>query len=328
MAKFYKILLILITITISSSSHSKDSYAEQILSGNFESELATKLGYECLKSIIMTYRDKKDFNIPELQDHTIELKNYYKSQHALSIQNAFEYEGLKDNIFYHYFFWKDKKNNISKRAEIVNKYSFSFFLYSSIKANKLLSDLLSTLRSNLSFESVSTANKNNELRSVLYIAGSPYSSSQYGDTLLSFTFDPKSLILPLYTKAQYNKYNEFISLRLKEKNNEVFNKCNIESEGVSKLMALIIFDSKIDLVHYYGNNDWFQIVRSENVKESSLIKMKSPPLGYNFSIPKLRIRSINKFLKKKDRDNEILSFDNARTRKKVKEENYLQFTEY
>jgi hypothetical protein len=269
-----------LNLGVASGQDFKSRFSYQIKnSDEFNIRRGNDLNLDCRKSVQRIYLDGASFHVPEVANLLVTVSEFKNIEIEAKHTRR---EGLRDNVFYHYYFARDLRDKMSpeygKSTPMANILASNNL---SPKHNKLLDKGLSTstldkvlskLRINDTRYEYKMSSANG-YRSVLYLAGSPYSSSSYGDTLLTLVIDPSANILPLSKVQQQKDLDALLIPIIKDRFPDIFESCEVDYFGPEQILQLIFEDSGGDLVHYIPSDDWFQLNRPDTVRQLSIVKM-------------------------------------------------------
>lgn len=271
------------------------------------------LSKACRNGLKSHYKDGFDLNISEIREKAIPLNTLQNSEYFNRYDVSFEKEGMRDNLFYHYFYWDDVrggKKRLTPNAEIILKVGLQRSPLDTIIPPLLAFQFIE--KNKQEYMTVATIEANNSARNVLYVAGDPYSSSFYGDTLITFDFDHKSLIYFLTTKEEYFDTKKVVKFAIQKNFPQLAIDCHYELESDGNLLFLVMEDSNIDLVQYFKKSSWFQVINNNKIRSAKMTKIYQGKPNSKTS-PESNHKKINKLVDKalimNNRQNEIIDRD-------------------
>ncbi|MEZ4818677.1 MAG: hypothetical protein R3A45_01840 [Bdellovibrionota bacterium] len=233
------------------------------------------LGKACYDALHSFYADKKSFgptSMPEthaFMQRTVQpLERYFQTSPFGSTMNYHATSGSPyNNIFYHYFSLHDDglfPTEIQNMATIMQSHGFTFDSQARAQdenAKQSFEQILWESRTNAtSFGATVGYNAQNHY-GVLYAAYGPFSSSQYGDTLLSIEFKQGATIIDLSKPLLASQLLHSIGSDLISHHQKLSQHCQ------NKYLVLpVLEDFGIDLIHYAIHSDWFKILRSDQIQ--------------------------------------------------------------
>lgn len=261
------------------------------------------LSKACRNGLQSHYRNGHDLNISEVREKAIPLNTLENTEDFNRYDVSYEKEGMRNNLFYHYFYWDDVrggKKRLTPNAEIFLKEGLQRSALDTLIPRLLAFQFIE--KNKQEYMTVATTHENNSARNVLYVAGDPYSSSFYGDTLITFDFDPKSLIYYLTTKEEYLDTKKIVKYSIQKNFPQLAIDCHFELESDGNLLFLVMEDSNIDLVQYFKKTAWFQVINTDKIRSAKMTKIYQGKPNSKIS-PEMNHKKINKLVDKALRKN-------------------------
>lgn len=138
--------------------------------------------------------------------------------------------GVKDTVFYHYTNSEEVRDFVAKTGRV--------------------DEMLTFVR------------KNPGAYSDIYVAEDPLSSSSYGSIQVRITVKPGAKIL--HTDSEFS--GTAVSTLL----DDFFKSKKIDCYGDPNLLKLVSEESGISLIDYTGRQDWFQLIRTDEVEKAEV----------------------------------------------------------
>jgi hypothetical protein len=301
-----KILLFIFSIISSSNLFAQGEFRAYVM----DSQKRLNLGETCRSSLQSHYNNGYDLKIEAIHKRAIALKDLEKSRESYRYEK-YERKGMKNNFFYHHFYWDDVRKGRKKttpNAEILLNEGFERSTEDLVIPTLLPFEFRRKERN--AFLNLSTTWENNSTNSVLYVAGDPYSSSYHGDTLITFDFIPESRIYFLTTATEYVETQKIVKYYIENTFHKLALDCQRELNTVTGNFLFLVFeDSKIDLIQYFKKTAWFHVINTDNIRSTTLTKIyegnpKSKSSGKD--IHKKINRKVKKALRINNRQSEIL----------------------
>lgn len=274
------------------------SMAIEVLSENHH------LGKNCLNFLQNTvYRQGENLAHPIFDQISVPLKDYHQHYDAKAnyftnyIQKKEPHGilGLKNNLFYHYFNWggltkgNTNNNELRQMRKVLNDHQVHLNQSSSISPTQgslAFDAILKLIRSSHNvFGHGIPYTDPNWVSGVLYTAAGPYSSKSYGNSMLTIQMSPQARII---TTFESHPFNDHLSHNWKNYETQIIEDltdkfpgldihCGQSNDGkmnLRKIMLLVFEDSKIDLIHYWNETDWFQVLRPDHIENLQVSFMK------------------------------------------------------
>ncbi|MEZ4704872.1 MAG: hypothetical protein R3A11_06775 [Bdellovibrionota bacterium] len=105
---------------------------------------------------------------------------------------------------------------------------------------------------------------------VIYTAANPFSAKVYGDTLLSIEFCSEAVILDLNFDSGASLLQTAIRDDLGSQQELWESDCDS-----TKVIFLVLEELGVDLIQYRSSSDWFQVLRTEKIREINLQDMST-----------------------------------------------------